>query len=163
MPQIHITLGVVVVKRALKGPWASHEFAPISVLPDAPQIAAGMALGRDGDDALFYGGAGTLSLHSGETAHYRDNLLSGAPALWVALRISGDERIEVACVTADPYEGEALADGGVIAAPVAMPDSVVDAVAAFIGAHHVERPFIKRERDRSRSGLLERKPGGGHG
>jgi hypothetical protein len=32
---------------------------------------------------------------------------------------------------------------------VPMPESIAEAVEAFVAEHHVERPFFKRQRDRS--------------
>jgi uncharacterized spore protein YtfJ len=56
---------------------------------------------------------------------------------------------EVLAVTADPAEGEALTDAGNnIVEAVSMPPDVVEAVAQFIAQHHVERPFVKRQRER---------------
>jgi len=70
--------------------------------------------------------------------------------------VGGDE-YEVVSATADPYEGEALAQGnGEIVEAVAMPPDVQDKVAAFVAAFHVERPFIKRQRDRANPETLAR-------
>ncbi len=53
-------------------------------------------------------------------------------------------------VTADPAEGEALTGAGDdLVEAVPMPESIQQAVAIFIAEHHVERPFIKRKRERS--------------
>jgi Protein of unknown function (DUF3305) len=87
-------------------------------------------------------------LHRTETANYRDNLASGRPYLWVALcPVASEPPYDVLCVTADPAEGEALTDAGNnIVEAVAMPPDIVNAVAQFIAEHHVERPFVKRDR-----------------
>jgi hypothetical protein len=39
-----------------------------------------------------------------------------------------------------------------------MPASVQEAVAAFVAEHHVERPFVKRKRDRADPQALARRP-----
>src|SRR4051794_11875580 len=128
-------IGVVVAKRKLKSPWASHAWAPHAVLPAAPATAPGALLGADADAELFYAGSFELLLHPSETAHYRDNLASGRPSLWVALRPTDGEEYEVAVVTADPYEGEALAEGiGEDVEPGAVAAEVQGGVAAFIDA-----------------------------
>jgi hypothetical protein len=90
-----------------------------------------------------------IELHRTETTNYRDNLASGAPALWVALRPVASERpYEILAVTADPAEGEAFTDaGGNVVEAVPMPPEVVESVVQFIAEHHVERPFVKRQRD----------------
>lgn len=149
-PDSRFEVGVVVAKRTLRSAWASHAWVPHAVLPAAPDIAAWTPLGGDPETELFYAGPFEVLLHPGETAHYRDNLASGRPALWIALRPRGDDAYAVAAVTADPYEGEALAEGiGEIVEPVPMPPEIQAAIAAFVAAFHRERPFVKRKRDRA--------------
>ena len=70
-------------------------------------------------------GASTLRLHPSETAHYRDNLTSARPSLWVSLRPIAGDAYELATVTADPYEGEALTGAiGDIVEAVPMPAEI---------------------------------------
>lgn len=148
MAEHRLDIGVIVARKRLASRWADHAWAPYAVLPAAPAAAPGASLGRAGEAELIYSGAYELALHSSATAHYRDNLESGAPTLWVALSPS-DDACAVAAVTADPYEAEALTEGlGSIVEPVAMPPAVRAELAAFVAAFHVERPFFKRERDR---------------
>ena len=151
-------IGVIAAKRKLKSAWASHAWLPHSVLPAAPAAAPWTPLAADGEDEFFYAGSAELRLHPSETSHYRDNLGSGRPSLWVALReVAGDE-VELSTVTADPYEGEALAGAiGEIIEAVPMPAEIQAQVAAFVEAHHVERPFIKRKRDRADPEALARR------
>ncbi len=159
MAEDHLEVGVVIARRKLKGPWADHAWLPHAVLPAVPAAAAGTRLGgADGED-LIYAGAFGVALHSSETAHYRDNLNSGRPALWVILQpVAGDE-YEVAAVTADPYEGEALTQGnGEVVEAVPMPLEIQDKIAAFVAAFHVERPFMKRKRDRADPEALAKGP-----
>ena len=158
MTQDRCEIGVVVAKRRLKSAWASHAWSPHSVLPAVPAAAPGALLGTDADGELFYAGPFEVMLHPSETAHYRDNLASGRPSLWIALRPTEGEEYEVATVTADPYEGEALAEGiGEIVEPVPMPPEVQATLAAFIDAFHRERPFLKRKRDRADPEALARR------
>lgn len=149
MAETHRTVGVVVARRALNSPWQSHQWVPAAVLPAAPDVARWTPLGNAGSEETFYAGAADLGLHAGETAHYRDNLRTERPSLWVAMRPAPNERVEIVCVTADPYEGEALA-GNVddIVETVPMPDELQIWVAEFFNAHHVEREFVKRQRKR---------------
>jgi hypothetical protein len=95
----------------------------------------------------WYLGASDVTLHSGDTGYYRDNL-AGRPSVWVALPHARDgARARVQIVTVDPYEGEGLAsDEGLTVEAVAMPDAVRARVEAFIAAHHVDIPFKKRQR-----------------
>ena len=109
--------------------------------------------------ATFYAGAADIELYRTETDNYRSNLASGAPSLWVALHATGgDPPYEIAVVTADPAEGEALTEPGqAIVEAVAMPDPVRDAIASFVAEHHVERAFQKRKRDRADPEALARR------
>jgi hypothetical protein len=67
--------------------------------------------------------------------------------------------IAVHSVTADPAEGEAMTEpGSWIVDAVPMPDAIRDRLAAFVAAHHVERPFVKRQRDRTDPEMLSRRP-----
>jgi Protein of unknown function (DUF3305) len=149
MAQDHFMIGAVVAKRRLRGPWASYAWLPVAALPDAPAIAPWTRLGTDGDDETFYAGAVEVALHSKATGHYRDNLTAAQPSLWIVLRPVGDE-VELASATADPYEGEALADSvGDIVEAVPMPAGVRARIQEFFDAFHVEQSFFKRKRDRA--------------
>ncbi|MDB5590231.1 DUF3305 domain-containing protein [Enterovirga sp.] len=159
-PAGRISVGVVVGKRRLAGPWASHAWLPVAILPAPADAAPWTRLGGDEREELFYGGAHEIALHPSETSHYRDNLASGRPSLWVALRPVGPEEHEVATVSADPYEGESMAEGiGEIVEAVPMPESVQREVAAFVAAFHVERTFFKRKRDRQDGEAMARGDG----
>lgn len=153
MPEERFTVGVVAIRRKLRSAWQSHAWAPHAVLPAVPAAAPWTLLSRDGEDETWYAGEAEVLLHSGETAHYRDNLASERPSLWVALRPAGEDRHEIAGVTADPYEGEAFAESAdLLVEPVPMPPIIAERLAAFFAAHHVERAFFKRKRDRAGSG-----------
>src|SRR3546814_7726404 len=81
---LHHDVGVIVARRKLKSAWADHAWLPYAVLPAVPAAEPWTSLGPDGEDELFYAGSAELMLHSAETAHYRDNLYSGRPSLWVS-------------------------------------------------------------------------------
>ncbi len=153
MAEEWLSVGVVVVRRASSGPFASHEWLPGMILPAAPPVAPWTRLGGGEGSEAFYAGPASLQLHPAETSHYRDNLESAEPRVWVQLRPGpgpeGDERLEVIGATVDPYEGEAMAESvGDVVAAFAMPPPVAAEVAAFFAANHVEREFFKRKRNR---------------
>jgi hypothetical protein len=153
----HCEIGVVAAKRQLASPWASHEWRPIAILPAAPPLAPGTRLGGEGDDETIYAGSAVLDLHMRATGHYRDNLTSGRPSVWVVLRPIGEE-VELVSATVDPYEGEALAESiGDIVEAVPMPQAVQDWVQAFFDAFHVEQEFFKRKRKRADPEALARR------
>ncbi len=103
-------------------------------------------------------GIGRHSLHHftpvgcfAETASYRYNLETGAPKVYVVLRRSDDPtwpwRPQLATVA--PDEAQASLEGGDdIVEGVAMPEAMLEWVAAFIAAHHVDEPTYKRQRQR---------------
>ena len=149
-----IPVGVLVERRKATSLWADFLWGPVSVLAGTPTAAPWTPLDAGEDTTLFYVGQAVIELHRTETANYRDNLASGTPALWTALRPVGSERgpHEILAVTADPAEEEAFTNAGtnlVEAAP--MPPDVVEIVTQFIAKHHVDRPFVKRQRDQQTS------------
>ena len=150
MPESHFTVGVVVVRKLLRsGIWDHHAWLPHAVLPSAPAVAAGTSLGGDGGTAYVYAGAFDLALERAATAHYRDNLATTRPAIWISLQDHGED-FEIGVVTADPYEGEALTEAiGATVEAVPMPEVLQAAIGAFVEAFHVERPFVKRKRGRA--------------
>ena len=151
MIEERMTVGLVVECRRLGNQWGGHAWRPVQIFPAAPEAAAWTPLGSPSPDRRhFYAGAYDIHLYSTDTANYRDNLASGTPKLWVVLRPDGAEPpIEVALITADPAEGEAGTEaGGNVVDVIDMPSEVAGIVAAFVSAHHVERPIIKRKRDR---------------
>lgn len=151
-PLVSIPVGVVVERSKGTSPWAEFEWSPASVLTGVPDTAPWTQLTDDGQHATFYAGAAKIELHRTETGNYRNNLMTGKPLLWVVLRTTGVEPpCQLAIVTADPAEAEALAGlgSGDIVDTVPMPAAIEAAIAAFVTEHHIERPFVKRKRDRA--------------
>lgn len=148
MAQLHIDVGIVVERRSIESPWADHAWAPLAVLPEPPGLAPWSELPASPGRQAFYLGSATLTLHSVDTAHFRENFLAGRAKLWVAVRPTGIEpALDFVGVTADPFEGEVYAENaGDIVEPVAMPAAIAEQVLAFFEAHHVEQVFIKRQR-----------------
>src|SRR5262249_56673464 len=103
-----IAVGVVVERRKAQSPWIDFTWKPVTVLAGLPDAAPWTTLSQDRDGTTFYAGAAEIELYRTETTNYRDNLGSGAPMLWVALRPTGvappSEDVET---TADPAESEA--------------------------------------------------------
>jgi Protein of unknown function (DUF3305) len=149
-PLAQIPVGVVVERCKAASPWIDYIWRAVAVLPGEPVAAPWTRLSASGDTASFYAGSTDIALYRSETAHYRDNL-AGTPSLWVALRPTGVEPpYELVAVTADPAEGEGFTQNGDhLVEAVPMPESVRAMVEAFVAEHHVERPFIKRKRDRA--------------
>jgi Protein of unknown function (DUF3305) len=154
-----IAVGIVVERRRAQSPWIDFTWRPVAALAGLPDAAPWTMLSQDGDGASFYAGAAEIELYRTETANYRDNLGSGAPMLWVALRPTGVEPpYEIFGVTADPAEGEAWAQSDSdLVDVVSMPAVVRETIDAFVAEHHVEQPFYKRKRDRADPEALARR------
>ena len=140
-----IPVGVLVERSKSGSPWADFHWRPSGVLTGVPDTPPWTKLSDDGDRATFYVGATNIELYRTETANYRDNLRLETPLLWIILRpVESDPPYELASVTADPAEGEAMTETGVnLVETVAMPKPMQEAIAAFVTEHHVEQVFVK--------------------
>lgn len=159
VPLLVIPVGVLVERSKSANPWAEFYWRATGVLAGQPETPAWTVLSDDGQRVMFYAGTAGVALYTTETGFYRDNLNSGAPALWVALRAAdSDPPFTVAAVTADPAEGESFTEAGTdLVEQVPMPPSIQQLVAAFVAEHHVERPFVKRKRDRANPEAMARR------
>jgi hypothetical protein len=153
-----IAVGVVVERVEAQSQWVDFLWKPATVLAGLPDVAPWTVLNADSERMAFYAGPAEIDLYRTETGNYRNNLASGAPMLWVALRPTGVEPpYDILAVTADPAEGEALTEAGNdLVDVVPMPAAVREVIEAFVAEHHVERPFYKRERDRADPEALAR-------
>jgi len=154
-----IPVGVMVERRKAASPWIDVVWRPVGVLAGAPEAAPWTMLESGEDRATFYAGPAEIALYRSETGHYRDNLASGRPSVWVSLRPTGVEPpFEIVAVTADPAEGESFTQAGDdLVEAVPMPQAVCAIVEAFVAEHHVERPFVKRKRERADPQALARR------
>jgi hypothetical protein len=153
-----IAVGVIVTRCKAQSQWIDFTWKPAAVLVGLAEASPWTLLSQGHEEATFYAGPAEISLYRTETGNYRDNLASGEPKLWVALRPSGTQPpYEIFAVTADPAEGEALSEtGSDLVDVVPMPDSVRAQIEEFIAQHHAERPFYKRQRDRADPEALAR-------
>jgi hypothetical protein len=159
VPLLRIPVGVVVERRRASSRWTGVIWRPVTLLAGLPDAAPWTVLATEGQTVTFYAGAAEIELYRSDTENYRRNLESGAPSVWVALQpTANDPPYEIAAVTADPAEAEGLTESTqAIVEAVAMPESLRDAVAAFVAEHHVERIFEKRSRDRANPEALARR------
>lgn len=156
-----IPVGVIVERRKASSPWIDHTWSVTAIVTGMPETARMTPVGRRGDAERFYLGASELVLASTDTANYRDNLMSGAPKLWVVMHHGPEQSVSLHTVTADPAEGEAHTETATnLVETIAMPEEIAGFVAAFVDEHHVEREFIKRKRDRLDPESLSRRRGG---
>jgi hypothetical protein len=88
-PLARIEIGVVVERRRAKSAWTDFVWRPTAILAGRPEAEPWTVLATEGDCTTFYAGPAEIDLYRTETGQYRDNLASGAPLLWVALRPTG--------------------------------------------------------------------------
>ena len=158
-PLLRISIGVVVERSTAKSPWCEFTWRATAVLGGIPDVDPWTQLASEEGTVTFYVGAAEIELYRTETENYRDNLVSAAPSVWVALlSTAGDLPYQIVAVTADPAEGEALTEPGQgIVEAVPMPVSIRDTIDSFIAEHHVERTFEKRKRNRADPEALARR------
>ena len=98
-----IPVGVVVERRKSASQWIDYVWQPVSVLPGRPEAEPWTVLSQEADRTIFYAGTTTIELYPTDTANYRDNLASGTPSVWVALRpIEANPPYKLFAVTVDP-------------------------------------------------------------
>ena len=148
-PHARIPVGVVVERHKATSPWLDSVWRSVAVLSGLPDAAPWTAIDAVEDVATFYVGAAEIELFRTEADHYRSNLASGAPSVWVALQPTGVEPpYDLFAVTADPAEGESYTQaGGDLVDAVPMPAAIRQIVEAFVAEHHVEQPIYRRKRD----------------
>jgi len=158
-PLARTTVGLMVERRKAKSPWVDYVWRPVAALPGVPATPPWTALEGDDEAMRFYIGAADIELYRSDTSHYRDNLASGSPGLWVVLRpTGGTPPFAVVTVTANPSEGEAFTESGAdLVEPVPMPESVRELIDAFVAEHHVEHAFAKRKQRRADPDALARR------
>ena len=146
-----MAVGVIVARYKAQSPWLDFVCRPVSVLTGVPAAARWTVIEASAELTTYYAGEAVIELYRTETGSYIENLSSGAPKLWVVLRrVESQMGLELHAVTADPAEGEALTGAGEdLVETVSMPTPIQEFVSAFVTEHHVERPFIKRKRERS--------------
>ncbi len=154
-----VEVGVIVERRALDNPWIDHTWFPVAILTGAPSATPWTVLHESEDVTRYYAGTATIDFFDTDTVMYRENLRSKSPSLWVALRHGNSfPGVFVQLVTADPADAEALTETGTdIIEAVSMPTEIQKQLALFIERHHVERPFIKRKRDKANLDALGRR------
>jgi hypothetical protein len=151
MPKKTFRIGVIAERRPPVTRWGKPVLRPSAVLAIEPATPPRTRISIEDGVETWYLGGRDVTLHSGDTGHHLDNLNSGRPSVWVALRGDLPETAEIVAATVDSYEGEGLAgDPALLVEAVALPAWLQEAVAAFVNAYHVEIPFKKRKRTPAR-------------
>lgn len=161
-PLISVRVGVVAERLKAESKWIDYVWRPANILEGVPDMQPWTLLEGNSERALFYAGATAIELYAGDAAHYRENLVTGFPKLWIILRPTGIEPpLDLVMVTANPFEAEGLTENAAdVVEPIPMPESFRNIVAAFVEQHYVHEPFFKRKRDKADTETLGRRPGG---
>lgn len=149
---ISMPVGVVIAREEIDSPWQDYTWRPVSIIPGAPQFTPWKELMRGEGWVHYHAATLPLELHRKETQAYKENLESGEPSLYVVLSEDDDAEsshpFEVHLVTASPFEAQDYLDSGEeVVEPVAMSNTLISWVRAFVETHHVEEKFRKRRRD----------------
>lgn len=158
-PNVYQTMPVGVVLRRQPGVtrWQPVVWRAVGVLPGAGP-ADWRELRRDGEVVEFHAATPVLELHGAETEAYRTGLSATPPCLYIVLREGGpaEAPLEVALVTASPYEAQDYTDSGEeIVEKVPMPPGLVAWVQDFVTRFHEDEVFVKRRRDKLRVDLVQ--------
>ena len=147
-----IEIGVVVERREIDNPWQDHTWKAVAVIPGAAAIDEWRLLASDEGWMQWHAATLPLELHRSETESYRTNLADNPPRVFIVLREdeeADDHEVAPFMVTVSAYEAQDYLDSGEdIVDGVTMPDAIIAWVQAFIDAHHVDEPFVKRKRKR---------------
>ncbi len=144
-------VGVVVERRELDNKWVDHDWRPVAVIPGAPRIDDWRQTIAGDGWVQYHAATLDIEIFAKETEGYRVNLQSTNPAVYVVLRPNTDSgsvhEVDVFHVTVCPFEASLYTDiGDDIVEGVPMPLEIAAWIADFVDKHHVEVPFVKRQR-----------------
>ena len=144
-----IPVGIILTHKKSQSVWVDAVWRVSGVMLDIPAGPAWRELARGDDFTQYLSTRAQIELFRKETEAYIANIESSTPSLYVVLReAAGDEPVEVHLITASPFEAQDYLDTSEETVErVAMPEPLIDVVAAFIKEHHVEETFRKRKRD----------------
>lgn len=149
---LSIRLGVVIARDKIDNPWQEYLWRPVSVFLNAPEAPEWRELRRGPASIEYHAATLPLELHAKDTPGYQANLGEETPSVYVILRDrpeNADRPVDVALITASPHEAEAYGHASEErVGAVAMPDALAELLAAFVAEHHVDEPFVKRQRQK---------------
>ena len=147
-PSLSVPVAVLAERRPGVTVWQEHVWRALAVLEEAPDVAPWTRLRAEHGREVFFAGTAEVTLHRTDTPNYKDNLEAAEPSIWVLLRPHGAEML-LQAVTVDPGEAEIFTEGphGILDA-LPLPPRLAALLRDFVAAHHVERVFHKRKRDR---------------
>lgn len=163
---LRIPVAVLAERRPGVTQWVAEVWRAVQVLEEAPPVPPWTLLREEDGRALFFAGVAEVALHPTDTENYKHNLEAAEPLVWVTLRpAESAPGVMLQTVTVDPGEAHLYADAGDdLLEALPMPPGLRAAAETFVAAHHKERQFHKRKRDRADPQALARRgPGEGGG
>lgn len=157
--QASLPVGVIVRCQPGATRWVRTVWRPVAVVPGASP-ARWRELRRDGAAIDYHAATLPLELHRAETEAYLVSLAMTPPSVFVVLRPDRSGGPEFPwkphAVTASAYTAQDYQDSGdEIVEPVAMPAGLVAWVEDFAARHAPDTAFVKRRRDRVRTGEVD--------
>ena len=152
-PSELIELGVIVERRKIENPWADYSWLPVAVFTGAAPVSEWREISRDENVVQYHAATLPVEIFRSDTEAYQENLTATPPSVYVVLSEDDDGDNEhpyyVEAITLSPYEAQDVMDSGEeIIERVVMPEPVLVWLQEFVDAHHVEKPFKKRKRDK---------------
>ena len=152
-------VGVVMRRSPGATRWAKWVWRASSVLPGAGD-ADWKVLRSEADVTEYHAATEDVWLYVSDTEAYVHELGARRPSVYVILRetdhVDAPAPIEVVRITVSPYEAQDYADSGEeIVEKIDMPAVLLAWVTDFVAEHHVEEPFVKRRRNKSRVDLKD--------
>ena len=156
-PELSIPVAILAERRPGVTIWQEHVWRAAAVLEEAPPVPDWTKLREENGREIFFAGTAEVMLHRTDTPNYKDNLEAAEPLIWVVLREEASG-MRIQGVTVDPGEAEIYTEGpSNLLEALPMPPGLRVLLAAFVAAHHVERSFHKRKRDRQDTESFGRK------
>ncbi len=152
-----LPLGIVLRKSPGVTRWAKWVWRAVAVLPGAGP-ANWRELRREGEVVEYHAATVPLELHRTDAEAYLTELSTRSPSIYVVLRECSESEsgLEVVLATASPYDAQDYADNGEdIVELVPMPPALLALVREWVDKHHKEEKFVKRQRDKHNTDLVE--------
>ena len=148
-----LDVGIVIERRDEDNRWIDHSWHVVDAIAGAPPVDDWLELDRGERWVRYHAATLPLEIFKGETEGYKVNLSLEPPVIFVVIDTDSDDDddgrpIEISHATVCPYEAQDYLDASEnVVESVAMPAAVCAWLAAFVDAHHVDKPFKKRKRE----------------
>lgn len=156
---LSLPLGIVLRRSPGVTRWAKWVWKAVAVLPGAGP-ANWHELRRDGDVVEYHAATVPLELYRTDTEAYLTGLSTKVPSIYIVMRTSPDPAasnpFEIVLATASPFDGQDYADNSEdFVELVPMPEGLIALVRDWVNLHYEAEKFVKRQRDKRRTDLIE--------